>query len=135
MTPQPRRGTRTPPTRKRLTKRTIDAIPIPASGRTVVFDQDVRGFYLETTSSGARSFYLYRKVNGRPRRVRLGGYPDLTPEAARKIVQKIAGDIAEGRDPSAERRRPATLGPGRTDLGRRKRQTHLGIFQELSEPS
>lgn len=95
---------RTPPTRKRLTKRTIDAIPIPASGRSVVFDQDVRGFYLETTATGARSFYLYRKVNGRPRRVRIGGYPETTPEAARKIVQKLAGEIADGRDPNAERR-------------------------------
>ena len=105
MTAQPNRQKRTPPTRTRLTKRTIDAIPVPATGRTVVFDQDVRGFYLETTSSGARSFYLYRKVNGRPRRVRLGGYPDLTPEAARRLVQKTAGEIAEGRDPNAERRR------------------------------
>ena len=105
MTPKPTAPKRSPPVRKRLTKRTIDAIPVPAAGRTVVFDQDVRGFYLETTSSGARSFYLYRKVNGRPRRVRLGGYPDLTPEAARRLVQKTAGEIAEGRDPNAERRR------------------------------
>ena len=105
MPAQPNRQKRTPPVRKRLTKRTIEAIPVPPAGRTVVFDQDVRGFYLETTSSGARSFYLYRKVNGRPRRVRLGGYPDLAPEAARKMVQKIAGEIAEGRDPNAERRR------------------------------
>jgi integrase len=113
MTPKPTTTKRTPPVRKRLTKRTIDAIPVPESGRSVVFDQDVRGFYIETTSSGARSFYLYRKVNGRPRRVRLGGYPDLTPEAARKMVQKIAGEIAEGRDPNAERRRRRQ--PDRTD--------------------
>ena len=72
MTPKPTAPKRSPPVRKRLTKRTIDAIPVPAAGRTVVFDQDVRGFYLETTSSGARSFYLYRKVNGRPRRCESG---------------------------------------------------------------
>ncbi len=113
MPAQPDRPKRSPPTRKRLTKRTIEAIPIPESGRTVVFDQDVRGFYLETTATGAQSFYLYRKVNGRPRRVRLGGYPDLTPEAARKMVQKTAGEIAEGRDPNAERRRRRQ--PNRTD--------------------
>lgn len=113
MTPKQSTPKRSPPTRKRLTKRTIDALPIPASGRSVVFDQDVRGFYVETTSSGSRSFYLYRKVNGQPRRVRLGGYPDLTPEAARKMVQKVAGEIAEGRDPNAERRRRRQ--PDRTD--------------------
>jgi len=78
-----------------------------------VFDQDVRGFYLETTHTGARSFYLYRKVNGRPRRVRLGGYPETTPEAARKMVLKIAGEIADGKDPNAERRRRRQ--PDRTD--------------------
>ncbi len=113
MTPKPTRPKRTPPTRVRLTKRTIESLPIPASGRSVVFDQDVRGFYLETTATGARSFYLYRKVNGRPRRVRIGGYPETTPEAARKIVQKIAGEIAEGRDPNAERRKRRQ--PNRTD--------------------
>lgn len=112
MTPQPT-PKRTPPTRKRLTKRTIEAIPIPASGRSTVFDTDVRGFYIETTSTGARSFYLYRKVNGRPQRVRLGGYPETTPEAARKMVQKTVGEIAEGRDPNAERRSRRT--PNRTD--------------------
>ena len=113
MTPKQTTAKRTPPIRKRLTKRTIDALPIPASGRSIVFDQDVRGFYLETTATGARSFYLYRKVNGRPRRVRLGGYPETTPEAARKMVQKTAGEIAEGRDPNAERRRRRQ--PDRTD--------------------
>ena len=95
---------RLPPTRKRLTKRTIAAIPIPAGGRSAVFDTDVRGFYIETTATGAQSFYLYRKVNGRPRRIRLGGYPELAPEAARKLVQKTIGEIVEGRDPTAERR-------------------------------
>ena len=104
---------RLPPTRKRLTKRTIAAIPIPASGRSSVFDTDVRGFYIETTSTGAQSFYLYRKVNGRPRRIRLGGYPELAPEAARKLVQKTIGEIVEGRDPTADRRQRRQ--PNRTD--------------------
>jgi len=113
MTPKPNPPKRTPPTRKRLTKRTIDAIPVPESGRSVVFDDDVRGFYVETTSTGARSFYLYRKVNGRPRRVRLGGYPDLAPEAARKMIPKVASEMAEGRDPNAERRRRRQ--PSKTD--------------------
>jgi integrase len=113
MTPKPNPPKRTPPTRKRLTKRTIDALPVPATGRTTVFDTDVRGFYIETTCTGARSFYLYRKVNGRPRRVRLGGYPETTPETARKMVQKTIGEIAEGRDPNADRR--ARRRPDRTD--------------------
>ena len=104
---------RLPPTRKRLTKRTIASIPIPASGRSSVFDTDVRGFYIETTSTGAQSFYLYRKVNGRPRRIRLGGYPELAPEAARKLVQKTIGEIVEGRDPTADRRQRRQ--PNRTD--------------------
>ncbi len=113
MTPKPTTAKRTPSIRKRLTKRTIDAMPTPTLGRSVVFDQDVRGFYIETTATGSRSFYLYRKVNGCPRRIRLGGYPETTPESARKIVQKIAGEIAEGRDPNAERR--GRRRPNRTD--------------------
>ncbi len=92
-------------TRQRLTKRTIDAIPAPADGsRVVVLDSDVKGFTLRV-SSGARVFYLVRKIAGRVQRVRIGAYPDISPEAARKAAERLNGEVASGKDLAAERRR------------------------------
>jgi integrase len=103
-----------PATEKRkLTKRTIDAIPTPAgTDRIVVHDSEVKGFSIRI-SRGARVFYLYRWAKGRPQRIRLGGYPDLTPEAARRLAEKSNGEVAEGKDLAADRR--ARRRPDRTD--------------------
>ena len=96
---------RKPPEKRRLTKRTIEIIPVPTGpARTVVFDNGLRGFCIVLTPAGSRTFYLYRKIAGRPQRVRIGSYPETTPEEARRLVASLAGAIAEGRDPNAERR-------------------------------
>ena len=91
--------------KRKLTKRTIDAIPSPAGGdRVVIHDTEVKGFSIRI-SRGARTFYLYRWIGGRPQRIRLGTYPELTPEAARRLAEKSNGEVAQGKDLAAERRR------------------------------
>jgi integrase len=101
------------PAKRKLTKRTIDAIPSPAGEeRVVIHDSEVKGFSIRI-SRGARTFYLYRWIGGRPQRIRLGGYPELTPEAARRLAEKSNGEVAQGKDLAAERRRRRQ--PNRTD--------------------
>lgn len=56
------------------------------------------------TKGGSRSFYVYRKVAGRPQRVRLGTFPELSIEQARKLSQGTVGDIARGVNPMAAKR-------------------------------
>jgi integrase len=102
-----------PAEKRKLTKRTIDAIPAPAGEeRVVIHDSEVKGFSIRI-SRGARVFYLYRWIGGRPQRIRLGAYPELTPEAARKLAEKGNGEAAEGKDLAADRRRRRQ--PNRTD--------------------
>ncbi len=60
---------------------------------------------MRVTASGAKSFVLERRINRKVRRITLGRYGDLTAEQARKEAQKLAGHIAVGRDPAAERRK------------------------------
>jgi integrase len=99
--------------KRKLTKRTIDAIPSPTGDdRVVIHDSEVKGFSIRI-SRGSRTFYLYRWIGGRPQRIRLGGYPELAPEAARKLAEKANGEVAQGKDLAAERRRRRT--PSRTD--------------------
>jgi integrase len=99
--------------KRKLTKRTIDAIPSPAGEeRVVIHDSEVKGFSIRI-SRGARVFYLYRWIGGRPQRIRLGTYPELAPEAARRLAEKSNGEVAQGKDLAAERRRRRQ--PNRTD--------------------
>ena len=99
--------------KRKLTKRTIDAIPAPVGDeRVVIHDSEVKGFSIRI-SRGARTFYLYRWIGGRPQRIRLGTYPELTPEAARRLAEKSNGEVAQGKDLAAERRRRRQ--PNRTD--------------------
>ncbi len=94
-----------------FTKRSIEGLSGPEAGNTAIFYMDdskgaPSGFGLWVTAGGAKSFMLYRKVKGRPERIKLGRFPDMTLEQARTKATKINGQIAEGHNP-AERARAA----------------------------
>jgi integrase len=91
------------PTRGRLTKRTIDAMPHPSTGQTFVRDGELRGFALRVTP-GSKSFVLEKQIHGRVRRMTLGQYGVLTVEQARKLALEKLGAIAGGLDPAQEQR-------------------------------
>ena len=77
---------KTPPRKINLTKTAIQAIEPPASGRTYTYDTKQPGLAVCTTAAGTKTFYLYRKVNGKPERIRLGVWPELTVEQAREAI-------------------------------------------------
>lgn len=105
----------TDPTRNRVTearhrlsrRKVIESLPLPAKGARYYHDATLKGFCLAVGAGGSRTFYLYRKVGGRPERIKLGRYPDLTPFQARKAAEAAAGSIARGHNPAQERRRVA----------------------------
>ncbi|HEY7087253.1 MAG TPA: tyrosine-type recombinase/integrase [Tepidisphaeraceae bacterium] len=72
--------------------------------RVYLWDAKQPSFCLMITASGAKSFYVYRRVNGRPERVRLGGFPDLTVDDARDLACETIGKIAGGDNPAEQRR-------------------------------
>jgi len=67
-----------------LTEARIRTWPVPAAGRVRLRDTACQGLACYITPSGARTFYYYAKANGRPLEYRLGVWPALTVEAARK---------------------------------------------------
>jgi hypothetical protein len=76
----------------------------PSSGRDYYNDSKVRGLQLQVTPTGAKTFFLYGRINGKPVRYRLGAYPKLTPEAARTKADVERGRVAKGIDIRAERK-------------------------------
>jgi integrase len=92
--------------RLNFTKAGVERVACPVGAdRVWAYDARTPGLALLVTARGARSFYVYRKVKGRPQRVRLGGFPELTVEQARGEARKVVGDIERGADPMAERRK------------------------------
>ena len=90
----------------RFTKRTIDALPHPEKGQVLYRDDMLRGFGLRV---GARSkvFYVEGQVHQRTKRVTIGRADVIGVDAARKRAMAILSDMAEGKDPNAEKRREA----------------------------
>lgn len=88
--------------RFRFTTSRLEKLSCPAGKPSAYFyDTEVRGLVVYVSArSDARTFYLYRRVNGRPTRLRLGSYPhELSIDQARKEAQKAAGEVAKGNDP------------------------------------
>jgi integrase len=88
-----------------FTRAALDRVTCPpGKGRVYVYDVKRVGLCLQVTRNDARTFYLYRKIDGRPERIRLGTYPPMTPEQARDACDRRNGEIAEGHNPADARR-------------------------------
>nr|MBA3916059.1 tyrosine-type recombinase/integrase [Terriglobales bacterium] len=88
-----------------FTKRLLDKLPLPAnSQRAYFYDSLTRGLALAGSPAGKKVFVLYRKVAGRPERITIGPYPDLTIEQARGRAAELNGAIARGENPARDKR-------------------------------
>lgn len=86
-----------------LTKRTISALPPIAEGQVLYRDTLLPGFGLRV---GTRSqvFFAEAQVQRKNVRVTIGKFGIIAPEAARKNALKLLGEMAEGKNPNAERK-------------------------------
>jgi integrase len=87
-----------------FSRRLIETLRPPTAGRTWIYDAKQAGLALQITANDARSFYLYKKVQGRPQRIHLGGFDEITVDQARILCAKKLGAIANGANPNAEKR-------------------------------
>lgn len=88
----------------KITKRAVDALRADKDRDVFAWDNELRGFGVRAKPSGVKTFLIqYRNVEGRTRRLVLGQYGALTPEAARGLAREKLAGVARGDDPSAER--------------------------------
>jgi integrase len=93
----------------RLTKRTVDDTRPDSSQRIYVRDDDLKGFGLTVTPSGAKSYFVeYRLPGGRAAakgRIVIGrhGSP-WTPDSARREAINILAAVRRGIDPKEQRK-------------------------------
>ena len=82
-----------------LTDASIRKTPVPAAGRTELWDRQVLGLGVRITPGDARSWFVRYRTPGGHRRFKLGEYPGLTLKAARLEAQRVLADVGRGGDP------------------------------------
>lgn len=86
-------------------KRTIESLPLPPKGkRNYFWDEEVHALCLDVSSSGRRTFYVRRKIDGVRHIVLIGEYPIVSIDAARAKALEICARIVKGEDPNKERK-------------------------------
>lgn len=89
-----------------FTKALLAALPLPPAGKRHSFkDARVKGLIIRVTANGQKTFQLYQKHQGRPVRVTLGTFPDMTIENARKEATMAKGALAGGDNPNVAKNR------------------------------
>ncbi len=88
-----------------FTKASVAALR-PPRDRDRVYHYDLRkpSLAICVTAKGVKTFYVYRRIDGRPERVRLGAFPDMTVEQARRKADEVNGRVAQGKNPASEKR-------------------------------
>jgi Arm DNA-binding domain len=87
-----------------FTKASLDALPLaPIGGRVAYHDAKTTGLQIRITSTGVKTFSVYRRLKGGPvERVTLGRYPNMSIEQARKESARINALISEGINPNTD---------------------------------
>jgi integrase len=90
----------------KITKRTVDAAPLPDKGEgdRFLWDTELKGFGLRIKPTGVKSYVLKYRVGPRTRRLTIGKHGRLwTAEDARRQALDLLRSVKDGRDPAAEK--------------------------------
>src|SRR5580658_4810057 len=102
-----------PAEKVKLTKRTIEALPVPAEvggrpSKVWIYDAQTARLAMCCWSTGARSWVWVGRCHGRMMKMKLGEYPEMAPEQAKKLATKASADVANGIDPREARYKART---------------------------
>jgi integrase len=88
-----------------FTKTDIAKLPLPVAGkRATYYDVTVPKLALRVTAAGTRTFYTVRRGDDGMDWLKLGVFPDMTVENARKEAETKLGLYARGDNPAAVKR-------------------------------
>lgn len=97
---------------QQLTVRTVDAIKLDPTRQVDYWDSSLPRFGLRVSPGGRKTWIVFYRLNGRPRRLTLGTYPSTKLVAARERASVALRDVDAGSDPAtvkADERRADTF--------------------------
>jgi integrase len=86
-----------------LTDLKIKNLPIPGK-RHEEPDGKIGGLYLIVQPTGAKSWAVRYRADGKPRKLTIGAYPNIDLATARRRAQEALGDVAGGKDPAGAKK-------------------------------
>ncbi|MES9850921.1 MAG: integrase family protein [Candidatus Thiodiazotropha sp. L084R] len=88
-----------------FTKATLEALPAAKpSKRDYYNDTRVVGLQIQVTDKGNKTYYVYKRIHGQPKRIKIGRFPEMSPALARYEAQVCLAQIAQGVDPMVLKR-------------------------------
>jgi integrase len=88
-----------------FTKATIDSLPLPDQGkRAEYYDIKTPHLLVRVSSTGRKTFQVYRWHNGKPSRVTISIWPELSVEQIRKEAARLNAEYASGVNPAETKR-------------------------------
>jgi integrase len=95
-----------------LTARFVETVAAPAEGRIDYPDAALPGFRFRVTSTGAKSFSILYRAQGRQVRETIGSYPAIDLATARQLARESLQRVARGENPHAVKRAARKAGGG-----------------------
>src|SRR5689334_22841881 len=93
---------------QRLTDKAVRGLKAPSTGQTEYWDELLPGFGVRVGTTGRKSFIVWTRINGEPRRITLKpAYPLLDLAAARDKARRIIADAQAGIGPELRTKREA----------------------------
>ncbi len=86
----------------RVTKRVVEAAS-PSSSEYILWDDKLTGFGLRVYPNGKKTYVVQYRINGRTRRIALGGPDKVRVAQARERARELLSEAALGSDPAAKR--------------------------------
>jgi len=89
----------------KFSKTTLQALALPEPGkRLTIYDTETPKLALRVTAAGSKTFYVVKRAGASMAWVKLGTFPEMTVEQARKAAALALGEFASGANPAAARR-------------------------------
>lgn len=105
-----------------FTKAAIEQMVAPqGENRRYVYDTKESCLLVQITGNGRKTFQLYKKHMGKPVRVTIGTFPELTVEQARKKAREIKVSLTNGENPNDKLKQ------------QRQEMTFAGLFEIYME--
>jgi hypothetical protein len=108
--------TRSAPNKRKLTEGFLKRLKPREKTSFLVWDEYTRGLSVRVEPTGATSWMVYYRSCGKPRWYRIGSASSIELKDARKLAGRVLFQVAEGKDPQAER----------------KPERNSGTFEELA---
>lgn len=88
-----------------FTKTAVMGLPLPDAGkRATYYDETVPKLAIRVTATGTKTFYIVKRVGAGMAWLKLGVFPDMTVDNARKEAENKLGLFAGGDNPAETRR-------------------------------